>query len=382
MTTPPPSKRATTTASPGRRATPPPSRTQPIHTGRDFYVPTFRLNPPHRRLPRDVLHDVTSVSYRDGVDRIDSFELTVNNWDTEQRTFKYSNGPTFLPGKELELWLGYFGPDPLERVMTGEITALRPTFPASGPPVLAVSALDVLHRFRTAQHTEVYTGVTDSQVAQKIGGRLKIPVATAPLNEKPYPYLLQDNEYDIVFLLNRARQIGYKLWVEESDTKQPTLHFKPTEQRAPVTYRLAWGESLIDFQPELTTARQVKEVIVRAWDRKKKSPITGKATRAALGLRHDDEVEQAFNQRMDITSAVVADQKEADRMAMGHLLDIAHEMVTATGSTIGVPDLQAGRIVQIDGLGKRFDGRYFLTATTHTLNDAGYITSFECRRED
>jgi phage protein D len=57
-------------------------------------------------------------------------------------------------------------------------------------------------------------------------------------------------------------------------------------------------------------------------------------------------------------------------------------MLMGTGSTVGLPDLRASSVVYLDGLGKRFSGRYFVTGTTHTIGDSGYTTQFECRRED
>ena len=33
------------------------------------------------------------------------------------------------------------------------------------------------------------------------------------------------------------------------------------------------------------------------------------------------------------------------------------------------------------GLGARFSGTYFVTDSTHTINDSGYITKFNARRE-
>jgi phage protein D len=362
--------------------TAPTQQAQPIYPGQDFYVPAFEINPPGRRLPRDVLHDVLNVTYTDDVTKIDSVEITVNNWDAAKRTFKYSDGNTFLPGQELELWMGYRGKDPLRRIMTGEITSLTPTFPAEGQPTLTVSLLNVLHRFRTKQETHAYENLTDSQVAQQIGARLKVPVHIQPLNEQPYPYLLQDNQYDIVFLFERARRIGYDLWVEEDQNGRTTLHFEPSENLKRVTYLISWGKSLVDFQPTLTTARQVGEVTVRAWDRRRKKMITGSAKRSQLPGQHDTDVESSFNEREEITSAVVADQAEADRIARDRLRDIAHEMVKGTGSTVGLPDLRAGRRVRIEGLGTRFDGGYFVTGTTHTFNDSGYLTKFDCRLED
>ena len=57
-------------------------------------------------------------------------------------------------------------------------------------------------------------------------------------------------------------------------------------------------------------------------------------------------------------------------------------MVKVSGSTVGLPNLRAGSVVEIDGLGSRFSGRYFITATTHSIGDSGYTTQFECRREE
>jgi uncharacterized protein len=78
----------------------------------------------------------------------------------------------------------------------------------------------------------------------------------------------------------------------------------------------------------------------------------------------------------------VTSKTEAKKLAVETLENIAKDMVKATCSTVGVPDLRAGGIIMIQGVGKRFSGRYFVTATTHTIGDSGYTTQFECRREE
>src|SRR5918997_6687171 len=102
----------------------------PIFTGQDFYVPRFEVKVGTRKLGRDVLHDITQVKYEDSLEEIDGFEITINNWDAEQQTFKYSDSSQFDPGKSVEISMGYFGPTPLRKMVTGEITTLEPTFPA------------------------------------------------------------------------------------------------------------------------------------------------------------------------------------------------------------------------------------------------------------
>jgi phage protein D len=75
-------------------------------------------------------------------------------------------------------------------------------------------------------------------------------------------------------------------------------------------------------------------------------------------------------------------KQEAETLARRTLENNAKEMVKGSGSVVGLPDLRAGAAVSIVGVGTRFDGRYFVTSTTHTIGDGGYTTRFECRRED
>jgi uncharacterized protein len=368
----------------------------PIYTGQDFYVPYFEVKLRGRPLGKDVVRDILQVTYKDNVQEIDSFEITINNWDADALAFKYSDEQLFDPGQEVQLWMGYYGKERLRLMITGEITSLRPTFPAGGQPTLAISGLNLMHRLRTKQESQAYENMTDSAIARQIGGRLTIDVrtdSTATANEKRYPYLLQDNQYDIVFLMERARRIGYDLFVEESSeneqASQSRLYFGPSSNVRRVTYELIYGRSLIEFQPSLTTANQVGEVIVRGWDPVNKQKIEGTANRSEIktrgvGIRgRQGVIEQSFNQRQEIIATrPIHSQQEAKTLALETLERIAKDMVKGTGSTVGLPDLRAGSIVEINGLGERFSGRYFATATTHTIGDSGYTTQFECRREE
>ena len=45
------------------------------------------------------------------------------------------------------------------------------------------------------------------------------------------------------------------------------------------------------------------------------------------------------------------------------------------------PTCAPARRSVIGGIGARFSGTYFVTDTTHTINDSGYITKFNARRE-
>src|SRR5262249_28494794 len=144
----------------------------------------FEIRIHGRKLPRDVVRDVTQVTYKDNVNDIDNFELTINNWDARVRDFKYVGiegrvrdddaraqfQGIFEPGAEAEIWMGYAGADNLRLMMSGQITTLEPNFPAAGAPTLAVRGLNVLHQLRRKQYTNFWpedgkTDVRDSDIA-------------------------------------------------------------------------------------------------------------------------------------------------------------------------------------------------------------------------
>jgi phage protein D len=383
-----------------------------------FYVPTYEVRLHGRKLPRDVLRDVMQVSYKDNVNEIDSFELTINNWDAEARDFKYVGiegrvagddsrakyEGIFDPGTEAEIWMGYAGD--LRLMITGQITTMEPNFPATGNPTVAIRGLNVLHDLRRKQFTDYWPkkgedGVRDSDIAldigQKVeGGKKRFPLpirinSQAREAEAKEHYVMQKNAYDIVFLLSRARRHGYVVFVEEFEEKgqrQKRLYFGPSEGKTPgernVTYVLEWGKSLIQFKPTLTTAQQVGSVTVCGWNRRTKKPISVTVKRNEIGLNKDLEpVEQSFNQREEIvTDKPIYTEAQAKALARDILKNQLKGMVKGSGATVGLPDLRAGRKIYLDGLGKRFSGTYFLTDTAHSIGDGGYQTTFNARREE
>jgi Bacteriophage probable baseplate hub protein len=390
-----------------------------------FYTPQFEVRIEGVGLPRNVLRDVVQLTYKDNIKEIDGFEITVNNWDAATRDFKYCGGETaadlagstrdsqryklFEPcGKEVQVWMGYAGD--LRQMLKGSFTTLEPNFTASGPPTLNVRGLNALHQLRRKQYSTTWGDRRDSQIAENIATlvdkelgkdkkRFPMPIVVSPKalgEEDPLPYVAQKNQYDIDFLLTRALRLGYVVCIREGDPgssnraeRSTHLYFGPSDHAVPgqrdVTFELKWGVSLVDFKPTLTTANQVKSVTVNGWDRAKKKAISVKATLSDKELNINADMHELLNScdprdEVVVTKPVYT-EKDAKSLARSILKDRTKEIVKASGTCVGLPDLRAGRKVQVAGMGARFDGTYFVTDTTHTLNDSGYVTKFNARRE-
>jgi phage protein D len=400
----------------------------------DFYVPRFEISASGRSLDAGVVRDVLQVSYNDSTTEIDSFDVTVNNWDPERREFKYVGaeesvlGDTatqrlFNPGVgEFELKLGY-GSE-LATMMRGSTTSLEPSFPASGASTLTVRALNALHQLRSRQHRDRWPNsrvsagnVKMSKIAKDIGERrneggchFPLPIRTSDRalgREAVLDSITQDNQYDIDFLLIQARKLGYVVYVDQEPQGRSTrevLYFGPPDDRHPgvpdLRYELKWGISLIDFSPKLSTANQVSGVEVRSWNRSTNRAIKPRVTTSDSDLRRYGITANTdllpLVQRRDTMGLPLGTCREreevivnepqftlqqAERRAASMLSERLQHMVEATGTTIGLPNLRAGQRVVIEGVGRRFRGVYFVTRTTHTINDSGYTTKFSAHRE-
>jgi phage protein D len=394
-------------------------------TQHGFYAPQFEIRIEGVGLPRDVLRDVAQVTYKDSLKEIDGFELTVNNWDAVSRQFKYVGAESaadlkgssaaaqrarvFDPcNKEVEVRVGYLGD--LRTLVRGTFTTLEPNFPSGGAPTLAVRGLNALHKLRRKQYSTTWSDKRDSDIAKNIGElvdpklgnkqkRFPMPIVISDEalgQEHAVPYVAQQNQYDIDFLFVRARRLGYIVSIRQGDPKakdplrrKTHLYFGPSDGRQPgardALYKLRWGASLIEFKPTLTTANQIKSVTVKGWDRTRKKEISEKVSLDDKELAVNKDLHELLNQ-CDPREEIVVEKPvhtkaEARKVGIGILKDRQKEMVKASASCVGLPSLCAGCKVEIEGLGARFSGTYFITGTTHTLGDSGYTTRFEARRE-
>jgi phage protein D len=386
---------------------------QDIYVGQDFYAPAFRVRIRGRELLQ-AEYDVQNVTYTDSDADMDSFDLTVNNWDPDgkgpgQGWFKYSDTDVFDPWQDIELSMGYYrnGNDELQTMLVGEIVRMTPNFPESGPSTMTVHCVSLLQRFRIAQVTKDYFQKQDSWVARDLvqgiakDVRQKIPgldlqvddneIAMNLSNEQPREHLEVHQQYAVNFLFARSREIGYDIWLEENtqgSRRVVTFHYAPSKYTLKPTYVLEWGKSLVSFQPSFATGNQPDEVIVRYWNPQAKKKFEGTATRADLVQDGVIDPTQDFGVKQGplskkselVTNVVVQSDEEAKTAAKRRLRVLAQGLIEGKGKTVGLPDLRSGNKIKIVGLG-RYDGLYHVTSTTHTIGDGGYSTDFSARME-
>lgn len=339
----------------------------------------IRLRVDGQDVPLEAEADVMEVSVLQDVDAPGMFAVRLLNWDLEKRQYTWSDDSLFAEGGEVEILLGYAGA--LESVFVGEVTGLEPEFRAEDTPTVVVRGYDRRHRLMRGRKTRSFTEVKDSDIAAQVAQEAGL-TPEAEDTQVTLEYVLQHNQTDLEFLEERARRIGYEVWVEGK-----TLKFRPRPSDESEVLTLDLAEDLLEFLPRLSTVGLAGEVEVRGWSEKDKETVLGKAAAADAGSKMGGKAGglDAAAQAFDAAVAAIVDrpvsQGEADQIAAGRIREMALSYVTGEGLAEGRTDLKAGTVVKIDGCGQRFSGLYYLASVCHTYTPKrGYRTAFTVRR--
>jgi phage protein D len=343
-------------------------------------VPVFEILINGSALPVKAAAHVVEVSVEEDTELPDMFSLEIVASDDLEDEFEWvDNADLFAVGNVVEVKLGYA--EQLTSVFKGEVTGLEPSFNAERMPTLVVRGYDRRHRLTRGRQTRSFLKKKDSDIAAQIAREAGL-TAKVTDSKVMHDYILQANQTDYEFLIERASRINYEVVVEDK-----TLNFHPVANNKGEAITLTAHADLVEFNPRLSSAGQVSDVVVRGWDPKNKKEIVGKAKAgdevSSMGGKQagGSLSKKAFGAATELSSSLpVMTQAEADQIAVARFNSISLELITGDALCSGRTDLRPGKVVKVAGVGKRFGGQYYVTAVTHVYRPDGYSTRFSFRR--
>lgn len=390
------------------------------------YAPDFNIRVNGSELPAPVRSAVTSVRYEDGKNAADRVEIGLANpnlsWlRTHIRGLGFSAFPSKIaigPGgtavsggdglfdidNKFELSLGY-APDPLVPVFEGEVTGVNATFPNGGMPTMTLVAHDYLNRLARGTYARGFGPLADALVVSIMSAEnLLIPlIDPAVMTISTAMTVLNivfngsgtkqgrrgDGESDLKLLERIAAKYDADFWVEGNTLYFSRFFFK---EYAPST-ELTWGENLLDFTPQISTVGQIASVSMKFTLRE--LPLSFLVTvfwdfdRETLGISVVPGEAASFSGAANGPAVTIVDQPissptdiaNSALVILSKLRKKLNNRLTGSGSAVGNPNIRAGTVIRLEGLGPDFSGDYRVTSATHTIDTGGYRTSFQVRKE-
>ena len=343
-------------------------------------MPTTQLNVPklanfeiqvdNNLLPTAVGYQAISIRIEQQLNLPSMFAIELAGLD-DQVSLLDDRQPFWI-GKHLQIRLG--STNRLKPLMNGEITGLEPEFVLDRPPSLLVRGYDSLHRLQRDCKTRAFTQVKDSFIAQAITSEFNL-VSQISDSRVTHDYVLQANQTDFDFLLERAHRIDYEVFIRDR-----RFYFRPADYTSSTSLTLVFGYNLLAFYPRLSVVGQPSDVSIR--DRKSnRIEAQGQPSRSMGKLRGDKLGDRAFGKANHyLTGYPYKTHAEAQQIADAYFSRTGLKFLRADGICQGNPDLQIGNVIRIDEIGQQFSGRYYVTAVSHRYGQDGYYTHFTVQR--
>jgi len=373
------------------------------------FAPDFAWKLDGQPAPVELRASVQSIRCHTGYEGLDEVEITLAN-----DGLRWLDCPLFKLDASFTLSLGY-APGPLIQVFDGEVIARGANFPSGGAPTVSVTAHDRRHKMQEGKKVRWFAVplpcpgnlplpdvVTSSIVTLEnlllpiydpVGAALSIIlggvdafVAVTDPDSAQKVIRKQANESDYDFLNHIAQENGWDLLVEhDGPVGGHLLRFTSSLDHLSSDFTYAYGRSLIDFAPRISTVGQIFTVGGFVW-----VPAIKMTFNVNLGFDWD---------RMSLTLSIYPGTVPINMMPGDYMIEepltptsiprkLVSELIprlnrrlTATGTVVGEPNLRAGDVIRIENAGEELGGLYRATGVTHTLDGGGFRTQFELRKE-
>ncbi|WP_448266108.1 VgrG-related protein [Nostoc sp. DSM 114159] len=358
---------------------------------KSLYLSEPKIQIDGKQASPELMKDLLQITIEESLHLPAMFTLVIHNSyipasdRPENKAWRHE--PLFKIGKKVKLGFtssttldNNFQEEVGEFLIEGEITAMEVHFNEKSEADIIVRGYDISHRLHRGRYNRSFLNKTDSDIVKQIVKEVGIQLGNIEATGEVHKYVFQENQTNMEFLRERAARIGFELFITEEK-----LNFcKPKTQGA---LSLKWLVDINKFSTRVTSAEQISSVEVRAWDYTKKQLISGTAKKekqvTETGNRLGSSTSNAFSNlkspKMIVVDKPVASKKQADTMAQALCDELGGEFVYADAKAEGNPEIRPGRVINLQGMGDRYSGKYYVTETRHFFGQRVYETYFSVR---
>ncbi len=341
--------------------------------------PAWRLRINDRKLYAKESSYFLEVRYTDAVDGLNMCEFKISIFDTMNNRIVLLDEGTFELGAKITLEMGY-GSD-LKEMMTGEIVTLTPNFSLEQSRTMLVRVYDKGHRLTQGKKVRNFVGLKDSEIVEKI-------VREAGLKPRVddtgtvIPQVIQNNLTDMEFIRQRARRYGYVAFTEKD-----TFNFVKERLNTPPIAKMVFAKDFSEFKPKMSLSETITEVEVRGWDDRNKQEIKGTALKGTeearmKGKQTASQVNSSVfgEEKVIVTNINIYNALQSQKYAKSILNNRSASLIEGKLYLDGNNQFKAGKIIELSGLTKSFNGSYYISSSLHTIDSRGYNTVLDLRR--
>jgi Rhs element Vgr protein len=308
-------------------------------------------------MPRE--HQLVAVSINATVNRISSAKLVFIDGAAASGQFPLSDGDLLKPGQTIEILAGP-GNAPVS-IFTGVVVRQGVRVRDSAAAQLVVDCRHAAMKLSIGERSSDYFDQSDSEVIEALLDAAGIGKDVEATTVK-HKQLLQYHASDWDFLLARARANGQLVWCEGDK-----LVVRKPAVSGTTACTLQYGATLLEFDGEIDARLQHPAVHGASWDPAGQELVEVDAASPGLtppGNFSSDELAAVAGRALDVRHPALSEaetQAWVDGLALYRRLD----QVSGRGKCEGIASVKPGVVVELAGLGRRFNGKALVTGARH-----------------
>ena len=361
--------------------------------GMKIYAPSFKvIFPENSSLQANFMRDVSAIEIDETLNLPTHFRISLHDsLNADSQTFTWLDNDSLQPGLKIDICIGYAQNMPCkgnpqnadEFYIAGRIRNISPAFQSFSSPSMSVEGYDFLQDFHTSETDIPLENVSYSDALSQIALKNALVADNVEKTDMVFPKIERDeNENDFHFLNRLATTIGFEFFVRIKN-----LFFRKPQDTMAAKISFEYGSNIIIFTPRIKTSGLANEVKVTGWNKMAKEKVSATAGISDIttggGFKNLDRfISTAQGKRVStkLEDWVVESAEEAKDLAKAKLKQRDEGFLTGTLEVAGDPRLRPGITIDIEKVGNRFNGRYYVTKARHKLGNNGYKTSLDVRR--
>jgi Rhs element Vgr protein len=317
-------------------------------------------------------YHVLSVTVDRELNRIPCASLQIDDGEAARSTFPASNADLFVPGKAIEIQLGYRSQN--TTVFKGTVVRQHLKVRKSGG-MLSVDCRAEAVRLTASRKCKYYVGQKDSDII----GAILDAHALANDVETTTPELKEVVQYDATdwdFLLCRAEANGQVVLVgdDKVTVARPRLDGEPV-------LRMGYGSTVLELDVEMDARWQSKGIKALSWKPADQETVSAEASEPAVpaaGNVSSTDLSRVLGDDIDeILHGGALDEAQLQAWADARLLRMRLARLRGRARCQGFAGVAPGRIVQIDGIGERFQGKLYVSGVRQSLAGGNWETDVQ-----
>lgn len=317
---------------------------------------------------------VVSVEIMYGVNKIPSARIVLLDGDMPNNDFPVSDADDFKPGAVITINAGYANQTAI--VFKGVVIKHGIKIDGDNFSRLIVQCKDSAVAMTVGRKNANFVDSKDSDIISKLISAYSGLSSDVTATTTSYKELVQYYCTDWDYLLSRAEVNGFLVTI---DSGKVSVKAPQTDSSAVLT--LTYGIDLMAFSADLDAASQFTVVKGIAWDLTSQAVLEAQASPEELtgqgNLKAADLASVAAPDYFRLQTDAPLENAVLTDWAKGQQIKSGLARIRGYAAFQGSAKVKIGDLVELKGVGARFNGNVLVTAVKHDIKQGNWVTEIE-----